>query len=220
MKLDLHIHSRFSRDGTASPEEILRRCKDVGLDGCSITDHNSIEGSLEACEIGAAMGLTVVRGIEISSINGHILAYGLSAPVQRGLSVSETIRRIHAAGGIAVAAHPTRFGSGLGEADIADVGFDAVEILNGGSSGRGNRRASTIAADLKLPGIGGSDAHKIAEIGRSFTVIDEFTSEADVIRSVVEGRPEASGRSRSAGEGLMHAIEATFDWTRRGFKRL
>ncbi|UCE80596.1 MAG: CehA/McbA family metallohydrolase [Methanobacteriota archaeon] len=220
MRLDLHIHSTHSRDGTAGTEEILRRCRDAGLDGCSITDHNSIDGSQEALAMGEAMGLVVVRGIEISSSGGHIIGYGLASPVQRDLSIKETVDRIRAAGGIAVAAHPTRFGSGVGGRAVTKADFDAVETLNGGSSARGNRIASRIAEEAGLPGIGGSDAHKIGEIGRSFTVVDEASSEADILEAIVEGRTETQGKSRSGGEGLVYLAETVFDWGRRGFRRL
>lgn len=39
----LHIHSFFSLlDGLPSPKEIVNRCVELGLPGCSITDHGSI----------------------------------------------------------------------------------------------------------------------------------------------------------------------------------
>jgi predicted metal-dependent phosphoesterase TrpH len=220
MKLDMHIHSAFSADGTASPEEILRRCKDIGLDGLSITDHNAIEGSLSAVEAASELGLVVVRGVEVSSSEGHVLAYGISEPIPRGRSMRETIAEIHSAGGIAVAAHPTRIGSGVGIEAAANSGFDAVEVLNSGSSARGNRAAARAAANSRLPVVGGSDAHKIGEIGRSYTVIDHVATEADVISAVVAGRSAVGGRSRSWLEGLVYAAEANLDWARRGFKRL
>jgi predicted metal-dependent phosphoesterase TrpH len=220
MKLDLHIHSTFSADGTADPVEILTRCKDIGLDGCSITDHNSIEGSLRAVEMCSDMGLIVVRGIEVSSSDGHVLAYGISETIPRGMSMRDTIAEIHKAGGIAVAAHPTRLGSGVGVDAAANAGFDAIEVLNGGSSVRGNRSAAKVAADKKLPVVGGSDAHKVGEIGRSYTVVDDAVTEADVIRAVVAGQSKADGRSRSWLEGVVYAAEANLDWARRGFKRL
>jgi len=220
MKLDLHIHSTFSADGTADPVDILKRCRDIGLDGCSITDHNSIEGSLRAIKMCSEMGLIVVRGLEVSSSDGHVLAYGFSGPVPRGMPMRETIAEIHKAGGIAVAAHPTRLGSGVGVDAAANAGFDAIEVLNGGSSARGNRAAATVAADKKLPAVGGSDAHKIGEIGRSYTVVDDAVTEADVISAIVGGRSRTDGRSRSWLEGVVYAAEANLDWARRGFKRL
>jgi predicted metal-dependent phosphoesterase TrpH len=220
MKLDLHIHSTFSADGTADPVEILKRCRDIGLDGCSITDHNSIEGSLRAIEMCSEMGLIVVRGLEVSSSDGHVLAYGLSGPVPRGMPMRETIAEIHKAGGIAVAAHPTRLGSGVGVDAAANAGFDAIEVLNGGSSARGNRAAATVAAEKRLPIVGGSDAHKVGEIGRSYTVVDDAVTEADVLSAIVGGRSRTDGRSRSWLEGVVYAAEANLDWARRGFKRL
>lgn len=220
MKLDLHIHSTFSADGTTDPEEILKRCRDIGLDGCSITDHNSIEGSLRAIEMCSEMGLIVVRGIEVSSSDGHVLAYGLSEPVPRGMPMKETIAEIHRIGGIAVAAHPTRLGSGVGVNAAANAGFNAIEVLNGGSSARGNRAAATVAAERRLPVVGGSDAHKVGEIGRSYTVVDDVATEADVISAVIAGRSKVGGRSRSWLEGVVYAAEANWDWARRGFRRL
>lgn len=220
MRLDLHVHSNSSKDGTASPGEILRRCKSMGLDGCAITDHNSVEGALEAFDMAGEMGLVVIRGIEISTSEGHILAYGVSSSIPRGLSIEDTISRIHSAGGIAAAAHPTRFGSGLGLGAVADAGFDAVEVLNGGSSRRGNAKASELARSIRLPVVGGSDAHKVAEIGRAVTVVECPLSEGEVIRAISEGRSVVQGRSRSASEGLAHALESTWDWARRGFRRL
>ncbi len=220
MKLDMHIHSTFSADGTAGLEDILRRCKDIGLDGLSITDHNAIEGSLNAVEAASELGLIVVRGVEVSSSEGHVLAYGISEAIPRGQSMRETIAEIHRAGGIAVAAHPTRIGSGIGIEAVANSGFDAVEVLNGASSARGNRTAARAAESSKLPVVGGSDAHKVGEIGKAYTVIDRATTEADVISAVVAGRSAAGGRSRSRRESLVYAAEANLDWVRRGFKRL
>ena len=40
--IDLHMHSKFS-DGTDTPEEILDRVKEAGIDFFSITDHDSVK---------------------------------------------------------------------------------------------------------------------------------------------------------------------------------
>ena len=220
MKIDMHIHSSFSQDGTASPGELLKRCREIGLDGCSITDHNSMDGSLKASQLADEAGLVIVRGVEISTSDGHVLAYGISSLIPRGLSLKETVRRIHEQGGIAVAAHPTRFGSGMGTSNAANAGFDAVEVLNGGSSRRGNRIASRLARELQLPVTGGSDAHKIGEIGRAVTVVEGASSEGEVLKAITEGRSIVQGRSRSAVEGITYATEVAYEWVRRGFRRL
>ena len=220
MKLDLHIHSKFSRDGAATVEDILGRCRTLGLDGCAITDHNTVQGSLEAVELAPSFGLLVVRGVEISTSEGHVLAYGLSSSVPRGLSVAETIQRIHDAGGIAVAAHPRRFPSGIGIRRATEERFDAVEVLNGGSSRASNKSSAALAARMRLPGIGGSDAHRVEEIGRAATVLEDASSEQRVIESILSGSTSVIGRSRNVQETVVYAKETLIEWVRGGFERM
>jgi predicted metal-dependent phosphoesterase TrpH len=220
MKLDLHIHSTFSRDGTATPEQIAARCKELGLDGFAITDHNAIQGSLEAMEIAENAGLLAIRGVEISTDSGHILAYGVSELIPKGLSIPETIKRIHAAGGVAVAAHPIRFPSGIGLDSAGANEFDAIEILNGGNSRRSNRRAKDLAVRLGRPVTAGSDAHEIDEVGKAYVEVDGMMTEAQILDAVRNGRTRAGGRSRSRAEGVVYSIETLFEWLRGSFKRL
>lgn len=47
--IDLHIHSTFS-DGTDTPQQIINQAKQLGLKQISITDHNSLEGILQALQ--------------------------------------------------------------------------------------------------------------------------------------------------------------------------
>ncbi len=56
---DLHIHSIFSHDGTATVPAILERAKQVGLDIIAITDHDVIRGSLLAAELAPQYGIQV-----------------------------------------------------------------------------------------------------------------------------------------------------------------
>jgi len=220
MKLDLHVHSNYSMDASPSPKEILEFCKKEGLDGCAITDHNAIDGSLEACKLGLEMGLLVIRGIEVSAKEGHVLAYGVGELVPRGLSMADTIQRIHSAGGIAVAAHPKRFPSGMG-LELARVGkFDAVEIINGGSSRRGNKLARHIAEMKRMPVTGGSDAHELPQVGKAYTVVEGVSTEADLIAAIAKGSSRAGGRSRYFSEGVVYSIETLVEWLRGDFKRL
>jgi predicted metal-dependent phosphoesterase TrpH len=220
MKLDLHIHSTFSRDGTATPEDIIAFAEKAGLDGIAITDHNAVGGSLRACAISPKAGFIVVRGIEISAMEGHVLAYGVAEPIQKGLPVADTIERIRSVGGIAVAAHPKRFPSGIG-LDIAETAkFDAIEVLNGGSSRRDNALARKIAGMKNSSVTAGSDAHEIEGVGKSFTVIESASTEEDVLECIRRGRTQTGGRSRSRSEGARYSIETLIEWLRGDFKRL
>ena len=84
MRLDLHTHSRYSPDSKLDPIEIVKAAKQRGFDGVAITDHNAVEGSRLAWEYGRANGFLVIRGAEISTDVGHVLAYGTTVPIARG----------------------------------------------------------------------------------------------------------------------------------------
>ncbi len=220
MKLDLHIHSGYSRDASASAVEIVKRCKALGLDGVAITDHNEIKGSLEAYALAASEGVIVVRGVEVSADEGHVLALGVSELIPRGLSVRDTVDKIRAAGGIAVAAHPGRFPSGIGMKRAMTMDFDGIETLNGGSSRRSNRRAGEVAHRRRLPATGGSDAHGIEQMGKAWTEVGDVKGEEGVISAIDSGRCSAGGRSRTAREGARYSVEIFVEWFRGDLKRL
>jgi len=78
MQCDLHTHTTAS-DGQYTPAELVRLAKERGLDVLAVTDHDTIAGVGEAQQAGAALGLTVIRGVELSAKdhpNCHILGYG------------------------------------------------------------------------------------------------------------------------------------------------
>ena len=83
--IDLHIHSTAS-DGTLSPSEIIITAQDLNLRAIAITDHDSIDGSLEALGIGIPPPIKFLTGVEISasppaaincSGSFHILGYAI-----------------------------------------------------------------------------------------------------------------------------------------------
>lgn len=170
---DLHIHSDHSPDGFASVEEIIERAVEIGLSGIAITDHDTLEGSLKALEISGGR-IDVIPGMEISTREGHILAYGVKEPVPPGLGAAETVGLIHRLGGIAVAAHPYDwFRSGVGIfVDLGALDLDGIEAYNGRSLFAKNRALSK-AKELGLPVFGGSDAHVLREMGNGYTVFDD-----------------------------------------------
>jgi 3',5'-nucleoside bisphosphate phosphatase len=77
-KIDLHTHTRYS-DGHYTPEELIIKAKENGIDVISITDHDTVDGISEAIEAGKKNGVEVIPGLEISSDirdrEVHLLAY-------------------------------------------------------------------------------------------------------------------------------------------------
>ena len=78
MRIDLHTHSDRS-DGTDPPAELVRNARAAGLDVLAITDHDTTVGWDEAAETAEETGVSLVRGIEVSTRFAghgvHLLAY-------------------------------------------------------------------------------------------------------------------------------------------------
>jgi hypothetical protein len=220
MKFDLHIHTKYSPDGRNSVRDVIDILKAKGFSGAAITDHNSPEGGREALELDRE-DFIIVPGIEVSSEKGHILAYNITEPIERGMSVLDTIEAIHAMGGIAVAAHPYRYWSGLGEENVIGRPFDAIEVLNARSNKESNDRAVDLAKGLRKPVTGGSDSHENATLGAGYTEVPDGCDTAEkVIKAILEGRSKTDGSSRSAGHTLRYVSKSVSQWIGRGMKRM
>lgn len=81
--MDVHAHSYHS-DGSDSPTEIVGRAKALGLSLCAVTDHDCIDGVIEALQAGAEMGIAVISGLEMDvscgdGCDAHILGFGFDA---------------------------------------------------------------------------------------------------------------------------------------------
>jgi predicted metal-dependent phosphoesterase TrpH len=178
---DLHMHTHYS-DGQDSPAEVVEWAERVGLDVIAITDHDCIDGAEEAADLAARTGTgpDVIVGEEVSSRDGHILALFIARLIPPGMSARETVAAIHEQGGLAIAAHPywriktadhngRAYGVG---ARIAEVDFDAIEVVNGGFTPSmivANQRATRETRALGKVAVGGSDAHVKHAVGWAHT---------------------------------------------------
>ena len=220
--LDLHNHTRYSPDSKLDPAELVRLAVKLGLHGVAITDHNSVDGVRVAVKAARELkDFVVIPATEISTSEGHVLAYGVTTAIPRDLSPAETVERIVAAGGIAVAAHPYRFWSGLGEAATLSAKFAAFEAHNARTLRAGNERASRLADRSSVGRVGGSDTHFLRELGRGVTTLDEGrTSADDLLQAIASGRTSASGLHQGATETVVYATKCVSEWILRGMRRI
>ena len=125
--INLHIHTTFS-DGKSSPEEIVKRAKELSFKYISISDHNTLNAYLKTNILDENF---IIPAIEFDCWDGtvflHLLGYGIDVNNKEiqalcAKSKKETeldiirifssrhpkkcIEAIHNAGGIAVLAHP------------------------------------------------------------------------------------------------------------------
>ncbi|WP_048602666.1 PHP domain-containing protein [Rubeoparvulum massiliense] len=94
---DLHTHSTAS-DGVLSPSEVVKRAGANGLSGIALTDHDTVAGLSEAEQTGIEIGVEVVKGIEISTLDDgkdiHVLGYEMDIHNQDFLKKCEELQHV------------------------------------------------------------------------------------------------------------------------------
>ncbi|MCC6628506.1 MAG: PHP domain-containing protein [Chloroflexi bacterium] len=217
-KADLHLHTTAS-DGVATVEQVLAHVSSqTDLRVIAITDHDVLDGALRARDAAArcATAIDVIVGEEVTTRDGHIIGLWLEQPVRPGLSAAETVAAIQAQGGLAVAAHPffrarrrvragARVTEGVGRL-VRTLPFDAIETINGTPCLQvPNLRARRFNRQwCRLPEVGGSDAHILAAIGKSYTLFHGRTA-ADLRQALVAGEVAAAHAWYRPGELLAYA---------------
>jgi predicted metal-dependent phosphoesterase TrpH len=177
----MHLHTLYS-DGTMEVQALLDHVEQhTDLDLVAVTDHERIDGALRARELHAAgdyhFGLVV--GEEITTRRGHLRALFLTDRIPALRPLEETIERIHAQGGIAIAAHPMApLTPSLGRRSLlrlhhdpdARHRLDAIEMLNPSVAGRARRpHRHALNQVMELAAVGNSDAHVLEHIGTGWT---------------------------------------------------
>ncbi len=195
---DLHIHTIYSYDGTASVPAILNRAKQIGLDVIAITDHDEIAGSIKALELASAYGIEVIPGTEVTTAEGDLLALNITEKIQRGLSLTDTVLTVGELGGFCVAPHPMAGGIGmkslsaysilkaLRNLEVARI-LIAVETYNATTIDKMSNHYARILADrLNITQTASSDAHIVEAIGLGVTEFDGHTAN-DLITALQKG---------------------------------
>jgi hypothetical protein len=198
LSLDLHVHSNHSYDGRDSVKDILESAKKAGLDGVAITDHDVIDGAIEAEKI--AEGMIVIPGIEVSTADGHIIVLGVKEVIPAKLSLDETIEIARKKNGVIVAAHPFHIlRHPIG--DFSKLDIDAVEVYNSRYIlGLANKKAARIASKNGFPQVAGSDAHTAEFVGYGVTVVEADSRDAQsILKSISEGRTYVKGTGTPLG---------------------
>jgi predicted metal-dependent phosphoesterase TrpH len=195
---DLHIHTIYSIDGTASVSAVLRRAKLAELDVISITDHDEIRGALKALELAPSHGVDVIPGIEITTAEGHLLALNITQKVPPELPLEETILQVGELGGICIAPHPMAGGIGMKSLSaqsiikvlrnprVAGI-LVGIEAYNATTLDRlSNHYASVLANRLEIARVGNSDAHVLDAIGLGATEFEGSTA-SDLLDALHRG---------------------------------
>jgi len=128
--------------------------------------------------------------MELLSYEGDILVFGLAKVPKDKMHANDLVKIISEKGGITISAHPFRDnGRGMGEHIKKVSRLSGIEAFNGNTEFHQNLQAYYLSKELKLPCFGGSDAHKVEQIGKYATFFeDEIKGVNDLIKAVKERR--------------------------------
>jgi predicted metal-dependent phosphoesterase TrpH len=168
MKLDLHVHIRRHH----RLDDLRRVIKARGLDGIAVTNFHNISFAQYLRE--RVEDFLIIVGQEVESSAGHILAVNIEEKIPDDLDPEETIRRIHAQGGIAILAHPyLGWNSILPHGRSRDLPFDAVEAFNyrAGPMLYPNFLAKIGLRNAPWPKVANTDSKALDMIGLCYTEV-------------------------------------------------
>ena len=207
MRIDLHIHTRPRSSCSAiDPSALLEEARKAGLDGICLTEHQNRWSPAEVQEWARSGGIRIFQGNEITTSQGDILVFGLDRDVKGVVPIQELRREVEGAGGLMIAAHPFRgfllFGVSQLRLDPEQASkraifqfVDGLEVLNCKVTEPENDLARRVAESLGLLKFGGSDAHRLEEVGRYVTVLErEIQTDRELVEELRAGRFSVESR--------------------------
>jgi predicted metal-dependent phosphoesterase TrpH len=204
MRFDMHMHTtRHSPDSQMDPEAMVRRARQIGLDGVVITEHDWLWTEAELEELRKVEpGLVVLAGIEVSAREGHFLVYGVHDPfaVPARIGVAELCRAVHRQDGAVVAAHPFRWGQPFEEILQEErPELDGLEMMSSNMDADCRRRTAQVQQRLGLAGLGNSDAHREEVLGFCYTEFDAVIRDSLDLVSAIRDRRSTPRERAMAG---------------------
>jgi hypothetical protein len=216
MLIDFHTHTtRGSADSNLDPFALVDQAQKIGLHGVCITEHDNAWADPKIADYAQERGVTLFRGIEVTTEWGHVGAFGLDQYVGGIYKVKELRRIINDVGGFLIANHPYRYKldprfqfihktpaidandptSGANALEVLQY-VDAIEVVNGACSEQENFFAHAVAQQLGQKGVGGSDSHSVQSLGCAVTILERTVS---TVRELIE---ELKAGRYQPGQGL------------------
>lgn len=217
MRCDLHVHTlhsgmctvpvlrRICRESYNDPRAVYETLKRRGMDLITVTDHDSID-AVECLRRYSDFFLSEeVSATSPSGTEMHIGVYDIQE--RHHLEVQR--RRDDLLSLVAYLEEEQIFftinhvySSLTGRRTDSDFAlfaryFPGMEALNGQIPALSNRRASDLARRLRKAVVGGSDAHTMAALGRTYTQVPGVYTKSDFMECLRRGRASLHGESGS-----------------------
>jgi len=217
MRCDLHVHTRHSglctipllnrvcRESYNDPDAVYELLKRRGMDLVTVTDHDSIDAAESLRKHPDFFLSEEVTSITPSGNEIHVGVYGIGerdhiALQARRNDVPALVaylneRRIffsinHVFSGLTGRRSSHDF-------EMFERDFPGMETLNGAIPARNNRSAARLAGEWSKAPVGGSDAHTLAALGKTWTEIPGACTAAEFLEGLRRSRGQVAGASGS-----------------------
>jgi predicted metal-dependent phosphoesterase TrpH len=215
MRCDLHVHTRHSgmctvpllnrvcRESYSEPQQLYETLKGRGMDLVTVTDHDSIDAVEQLRRhpdffLSEEVTATTPGGTEV-----HVGVYDMQELHHTGIQ-----RRRNDLPALSAYLSERRlfftinhvYSSLTGKRTDDDFAlfarhFPGMEVLNGQIPALNNRRAGDLAESWGKAGIGGSDAHTLAALGRTYTRVNGARTKREFLDGLRAGRATLHGES-------------------------
>lgn len=215
MRCDLHVHtvhsgmctvpllSRVCKESYNEPQALYQTLKSRGMDLVTVTDHDSIDAVEElrkypdfflSEEVTCAMpsGTEIHAGVYGITEHDHVELQRRRRDIESLLAYASEKRLFVTINHLYSSLTGTRT-----EDDFVRFArdFHGVETVNGQILKCANMMAAEFAARYNKPAIGGSDAHTLASVGRSFTDVPGAGNIQEYLSGLRHGQCSATGES-------------------------
>jgi predicted metal-dependent phosphoesterase TrpH len=215
--VDMHFHSYHS-DGYDPIPAIANQARLLDI-GIAVTDHNEIRGALELAN---HTDLLTIPGIEVTSVEGsHLLIYfytprdlehfyrhtvlpamGADVMSSTALEVESIIEAARQYPSVVVLPHPysTAY-TGIHNSYFTDERLgaiyemvDGVEVINAENMNKWNLKSTVLGFNLGRGITGGSDGHRLAQMGKSVTLAECPSTRTDFLDDLKAGLTKVVGK--------------------------
>lgn len=194
IKVDMHCHTRLSKDSLNDPRKLVEVAASRGLGALCVTDHNGLANALHLSRM-SDLPIQVIPSEEVKTSEGEIIGYFLYELVPKGLTPEETVKRIKGQGGLVGVPHPfdtMRTGSRLQTPALdrlVQAGMvDILEVFNARAArAEDNQKALEYAREHDLAMSAGSDAHTLVEVGRAYVEVQPFATPSEFLAGLRQG---------------------------------
>jgi len=190
LKIDMHVHSSaYSVDSIFRLGDMFKKFKKTKIVPI-VCDHNSIQGSVDFGQMLKQYDpeYPIVYSEEIETVDGEIIGMFISEQIKHGLSVEETLDKIHEQDGIAIVPHPfDNRRSTVLKPDVRDKFINSIDFIEGYNSRNiypdHNIRAVNYAVDHGKMISCGTDSHTYYEFGKTHVELPWFNDKTEFIKN-------------------------------------